>query len=228
MMNKPNNSPTPVAGRSRLPPVRVKVGRADGKVAKVHPPDGEDENGWTRLNKALGTVSSDFVNASLLQVQAAARSPFGTISETHINAALAMIEAAAPRDEIEGALAVQMACTHTAAMAILAKLDSGFGTERRIAAFGSAAARLMRAYALQMEVLRRLRTGGQQFVRVEHVHINDGGRAVIGNVRKRDSPCRPHRGRGRAPGHQIAQPDRQSEDGSDLSSSRCQIMDNQR
>jgi hypothetical protein len=33
------------------------------------------------------------------------------------------------------------------ALAVLAKLDSGFGTERRIAAFGSAAARLMRAYA---------------------------------------------------------------------------------
>jgi hypothetical protein len=54
-------------------------------------------------------------------------------------------------------------------------------------AFGSTAARLMRAYATQVEVLRRLRNGGQQFVRVEHVHINDGGRAVIGNVKKPDT-----------------------------------------
>jgi hypothetical protein len=38
-------------------------------------------------------------------------------------------------------------------------------------AFGSAAARLMRAYATQVEVLRRLRSGGQQFVLVEHVHM---------------------------------------------------------
>ena len=36
-----------------------------------------------------------------------------------MNAALAMIEAAAPKDETEAALAVQMACTHTAAMAVL-------------------------------------------------------------------------------------------------------------
>ena len=186
MTNKPNNSPTPVAGQSRLPPVRVKVWRADGKLAKVHPPDGEDENWWRRLNNALGTTSSDFVNASLFQIQAAARSPLGGISELSMNAALAMIEAAAPKDEIEGALAVQMACTHTAAMAVLAKLDVAFATERRVAAFGSAAARLMRAYAMQVEVLRRLRNGGQQFVRVEHVHVNDGGQAVIGNVRKPD------------------------------------------
>jgi hypothetical protein len=151
------------------------------------PPDGESNDWWSRLNRALGTVSSDFVRASLLQLQGAARSPYGTISETAINAALAMIEAAAPKDELEGALAVQMACTHTAAMSVLAKMDSGFGTERRIAAFGSTAARLMKAYAMQMEVLRRLRTGGHQFVRVEHIHINRGGRAVIGNVRTTDS-----------------------------------------
>jgi hypothetical protein len=76
-------------------------------------------------------------------------------------------------------------CTHAAAMAILGKLDSGFGTERRIAALASAAARLMKAFAMQMEVLRRLRIGGQQFVRVEHVHINHGGQAIIANVKRR-------------------------------------------
>src|ERR1700726_4531979 len=103
-----------------------------------------------------------------------------------MNAALAMVEAAAPRDEIEAALAVQKAATHTAAMAVLAKLDIAFATERRVAAFGSTAARLMKAYATQVEVLRRLRHGGHQVVRVEHVHVNDGGQAVIGNVKRSD------------------------------------------
>jgi hypothetical protein len=37
---------------------------------------------------------------------------------------------------------------------------------------------------MQMEVLRRLRNCGQQFVRVEHVHVNDGGQAVIANVNR--------------------------------------------
>jgi len=164
--------------------------RTGAFVEKVYPPDGDSKNWWQRLNKALGTVSSDFVNASLLQIQASARSPFGRISETAMNAALAMIAAAAPKDEIEGALAVQMSCTHVAAMAILGKLDSGLGTEQRIVALASAAARLFKAYAMQVEVLRRLRNGGQQFVRVEHVHVNDGGQAVIGNVKPASSICR--------------------------------------
>jgi hypothetical protein len=182
-MSTGSNPPTKVAGRRRLPPVRVKLLRPYAYEEETAPPDGESNDWWSRLNRALGTVSSDFVRASLLQLQGAARSPLGTISETAINAALAMIEAAAPKDELEGALAVQMACTHTAAMSVLAKMDSGFGTERRIAAFGSTAARLMRAYAMQMEVLRRLRTGGHQFVRVEHIHVNHGGQAVIANMR---------------------------------------------
>ena len=187
MTNKSNNIPTSVAGRpGRLPPVRVKMCRTGAFVEKVYPPDGDSKNWWQRLNKALGTVSSDFVNASLLQIQAAARSPFGTISETAMNAALAMIAGARPKDEIEAALAVQMSCTHAAAMAILGKLDSGLGTEQRIVAFATAAARLMKTFAMQVEVFRRLRNGGQQFVRVEHVHVNDGGQAVIGNVKGPD------------------------------------------
>ena len=184
MMSKRKEVPSAMAGQSsRRPPVRVRLARADAYTPQTHPPDGEHEIWWQRLGNALGTMSNDFVNASLLQIQAAARSPFGTVSELHINAAIAMVEAVTPQNEIEAALAIQMACAHSAAMAILAKLDSGFGTERRIAAFASASARLMRAYATQIEVLRSLRSGGQQFVRVEHVHISEGGQAVIGNVK---------------------------------------------
>ena len=177
--------PASVPARDRIPPVRVRLIRPDAYDEQTCPPEGETKEWEARLNTALGTVSPDFVRSSLLQLQSAARSPYGTISETAINAALAMVEAAAPRDEIEGALAVQMACTHTAAMAVLANIDR-LGTERRIAAFGSTAARLMKVFTMQVEVLRRLRHGGHQFVRVEHVHINDGGQAIIGNVKKAD------------------------------------------
>jgi len=48
----------------------------------------------------------------------------------------------------------------------------------------SAAARLMRTYVAQVEAFRHLRQAGSQFMRVEHVHVNEGGQALIGNVRK--------------------------------------------
>jgi hypothetical protein len=43
---------------------------------------------------------------------------------------------------------------------------------------------LLKAYATQAEVLRRLRHGGHQYVQVEDVHVSDGGQAIIGNVKQ--------------------------------------------
>jgi hypothetical protein len=131
----------------------------------------------------LGTASSAFVEASLHQLIAAARLPCSGISEIAVNASLAFIEGAKPHDEVEGALLIQMACTHTAAMAVLGIIGGAHGPNRSVAAKAAAASRLLRAYTTQVEALRRLRNGGSQFVRVEHVHVNEGGQAVIGNVK---------------------------------------------
>ena len=43
----------------------------------------------------------------------------------------------------------------------------------------------MRTFATQMETLKRYRTGGQQTVKVEHVHVHEGGQAIVGNVETR-------------------------------------------
>jgi hypothetical protein len=56
------------------------------------------------------------------------------------------------------------------------------GSERRAASLGSAAARLLKAYAMQVEVRRLLRDGVHQYVRVEHVHIHKGSQAIVGVV----------------------------------------------
>ncbi len=94
-----------------------------------------------------------------------------------------MIEAAEPDDEIAAALAVQMACCHTAAMAVLARLGCGHGSERRVIAMATAAARLLRSYAVQVETLRRLQRGPDQIIRIERVDVHDGGQAIVGALR---------------------------------------------
>jgi hypothetical protein len=75
MTNKTNNSLTPVAHQpGRLPArtIRVKLRRVNANLATAYPPDGDSKAWWRRLKKALGTTSSDFVNATLLQLQASA------------------------------------------------------------------------------------------------------------------------------------------------------------
>ena len=90
--------PAPIA-KPLTPRTRVRLRRINSDYSKPYPPDGEHRQWWERLKAALGTSSSDFVNATLVQIQNASRMPSGGISETSVNAVLALIEAAEPKNE---------------------------------------------------------------------------------------------------------------------------------
>ena len=135
---------------------RSRYKRINCNEARPYPPDGYGGVWWERLKKAFGTASSAFVEASLCQLIAAARLPGGGISEIAVNAALTFIEGAKPRDEVESALAIQMASTHTAAMNVLARLRSAGGGDRLVAARTSAASHLLRTFTIQAETRRRI------------------------------------------------------------------------
>jgi hypothetical protein len=166
----------------REKPVRLKLKRIHAGQAKAYPPDGNSKLWWSRLQVALGTTSSDFVNAALAQLMAAARLPGGAICSVAMNAALAMIEGQRPNDEVEAAIVMQMACAHGAAMMLLARFGGGGGGDRRVQALAHATARIISAFNQSAETLRRRKQGGSQYMRIDHVHVTEGGQAVIGNV----------------------------------------------
>jgi hypothetical protein len=45
----------------------------------------------------------------------------------------------------------------------------------------AASARLLRAFAIQVEAMRRLRSGGSQVIRVERIEVS-AAQAIIGNI----------------------------------------------
>jgi hypothetical protein len=51
-------------------------------------------------------------------------------------------------------------------------------------AAATAASRLSRSFAILVETLRRLRSGGSQVIRIERVEVKEGGQAVIDNIQK--------------------------------------------
>jgi hypothetical protein len=87
-----------------------------------------------------------------------------------------------PKNEIEAALAIQMACTHAVAMAVLSRAGGAYGGDGHIARMASASARLLNAFANQVETMRRLRNGGTQVIRVERIEVSDTAQAIIGNI----------------------------------------------
>jgi hypothetical protein len=61
-------------------------------VSRSLPPGGDHAEWLHRLKAALGTASVEFIDATLYQLQAAARLPNSGVSEIAVNSALAMIE----------------------------------------------------------------------------------------------------------------------------------------
>jgi len=97
-------------------------------------------------------------------------------------AAVQGVAGIAPRDELEGMLAAQMLACHNASMEchrramMLEQTTDGRNYNL------TQANRLSRTFAALLEVLNRHRGKGQQKVTVEHVHVHEGGQAIVGNV----------------------------------------------
>ena len=98
------------------------------------------------------------------------------------NNGLTILSGIQPKDEIEGMLAVQMIGVHNVAMATLARSMITEQTFEGKQANVNQATKMLRTFTAQMEALKKYRTGGQQKVTVEHVHVNKGGQAIVGNV----------------------------------------------
>ena len=128
----------------------------------------------------LGTSSQEFMDGVLRQL-ANAISPGKDADEEAINFALAVIAGVDPKDELETMLAMQMTAIHMATMTFTRRLahvetlDQQHGSERALN-------KLARTFAMQMEALKRYRTGGEQKVVVQHVNVNEGGQAIVGTV----------------------------------------------
>jgi hypothetical protein len=78
-------------------------------------------------------------------------------------------------------LASQMAVTHALTMELLGRAKRAELVPQFESA-GNMAVKLLRTYTAQLEALAKLRRGGEQTVRVEHVHVYPGAQAVVGNV----------------------------------------------
>ncbi len=97
-----------------------------------------------------------------------------------IRAAIAAMRGIKPLDEIEGMLATQMVATHAAAMECLRRSmiqkQSFDGRDNNL----RHAAKLLSIFAKQIETLNRNRGKGQQKMTIEHVNVEPGGQAMVG------------------------------------------------
>jgi len=95
---------------------------------------------------------------------------------------LAMHQGIEPKDTIESLLAAQMVATHNMAMEYSKRAMVSGQHPDDVNANINRVTKLMRTLTTQVEALNKYRTGGKQTIQVQHVNVNEGGQAVVGNV----------------------------------------------
>lgn len=167
--------------------------RAKREPAKIRSAEDDSDDvtlAMAKMTEALGTSDSDLQDYLIGQVIQTFR---GYVSSDgfndsraveFINNAMALLNGIQPQDEIEGMLAVQMIAVHNMVMETMKRAmitdQTSFGMEANV----NHATKMLRTFTTQMEALKRYRTGGQQKVTVEHVHVTAGGQAIVGVVNR--------------------------------------------
>jgi hypothetical protein len=148
------------------------------------------------INACGETIQSDFrlhfmvdtlqQNPSMINIIASehrvdlAACVWSRVAESAIDAA----ESAQAENSLEKMLCHQMAAMHCAAMKLVARSLRDDLPPVEVARLSNASARMMQVYQDALLALQKIRTGGKQTLVVQHVHVTDGGQAVIaGNVK---------------------------------------------
>lgn len=143
------------------------------------------------LGKSLGVDTLALVNARLNDVTKLLwfhRDASEAQINTQVTRAIELYESLDPADGAEGMLATQMVGTHFAALECLRRANV---PEQTFAGRDMAlkhAQKLMALYTQQLAALNKHRGKGQQKVTVEHVHVEAGGQAIVGNVEAAPRP----------------------------------------
>jgi hypothetical protein len=155
--------------------------RKEGKLS-LGPEHSDLEGYGKRLLDAFGTSSIDFAETEARRLSKGLGQSNSAPADIQVlNAALAALDGVQPENEVEAMLASQMALTHALTMQAMMRAHwAEYQPEYQVA--GNLAIKLSRTFTMQMEALSKLRRGGEQTVRVEHVHVHSGGQAIVGAV----------------------------------------------
>jgi hypothetical protein len=103
------------------------------------------------------------------------------VDERGLNFMLSVIKGIEPKDQLEAMLAAQMAAVHVASMTFARQLAHVENIPQQDSA-ERAFNKLTRTFAMQMEALKRYRSGAEQRVTLQNVSVAKGGQAIVGDV----------------------------------------------
>ena len=140
----------------------------------------DPEHGEQLMAEALGVADRDAMHGILRQLVKASvngQKP----DAVNLSFMISMVKSIKPRDSVEAMLVAQMVSVHVMAMRCAYRLANAEDIARQDSA-GRALGRLVRTFPAQMEALNRYRNNGEPAITVQNVSVQDGGKAIVGNV----------------------------------------------
>lgn len=166
------------AKKGKTPPLPKIYGRCAGRgeIGYVDPDDvSEDSLTEASLARATGTTH-DCLQREIISCASLAETPI--FGQESMDSTLAWLVEFSPQDGVEGRIAGHVVALYKVAHKHL--VDALHETSREIQAhYMNLADKATRLAKGQMELLIRWRGRGQQKIVVKHVHVNEGGQAVI-------------------------------------------------
>jgi len=169
--------------KEQVPAPKLKIEHPDHGPASLEP-DHESQTMWyIEFWNAFGTTNRAFADMLLNQLLQVDFEPGGErLTPKFVNGSLAAIHSIAPRDETEAMLATQMVAAHHAAMECYRRAMIPEQSFQGLQGNLNYAGRLSRTYVGLLEALNRYRGKAQQKMTVEHIHVHEGGQAIVGTV----------------------------------------------
>jgi len=150
-----------------------------GEVATIAAPHSDQSGQAYALMDTLATTSNAFVTRQLCNLASMGGGGAAEPTSNDIGAALAIVGAVEPQNELEAALAVQIAMTHQLAASLTMRAQQS-PTIKGMTDYGNLATKAARTFTAQLDALTRLRSGGKQVVEHRHYNIdNRGGQTVV-------------------------------------------------
>lgn len=133
----------------------------------------------------MNAIGTEYVNLSefVAEQMLILAAPGDKVSPKELSFLTETVMGIAPADHVEMMLSTQMATVHLMTMNMAAKSRRATNIQQ-VDVFVRQTNQLMRTFTAQVEALKKYRSTGTQNVNVKHVHVHEGGQAIVGNVTK--------------------------------------------
>jgi len=165
-----------MAKKAKRPPRLKIVGQPNGAIS-FKPDHPDDTIGRIASMRSVGTSDPYFFSGIVGQLANVSNG----VDEQGLNIMLSMVRSVEPKDGTEAMIAAQMAAIHSLTMTAAHRLAQA-ETLAQLDTHERALNKLSRTFAALVTTLKSWRSKGEQRVLVQHVTVDGGSQAIVGNV----------------------------------------------